>query len=199
MNVVATLDIEIIQDPKAVQYIPEKGKNERTEPWDKLKFDSNFNVMCCWAMFDGEETLSDVMDPVHGEYAVLESLWDAVRNYDQIITFNGLSFDVPFILKRSWYAQVVPSKKLNLKRYVTPDRNTNHIDLRCLLSNWDNTARGSLDLYAKLALGCGKGGIEGAMVQGMWDEGKREEIRHYCEADARLTWDLYQRMIGYYI
>lgn len=198
MNPVASLDIEIIPDPRAAHLVPEKGKGERTDPWDKLKFDSNFNLVCCWAMFDGETTLSDIINEPYGEPEILESLWNAVAEYSQIITFNGLAFDVPFILKRSWYNRIVPRKQLSLKRYQSPDQ-SNHIDLRCLLSNWDSYAKGSLDIYSRLALGEDKGGIDGSMVADMWKDGKQEEIRKYCENDARITYKLYESMKGFYL
>lgn len=200
MNVVAALDIEIIQDPKAIQFIPDKKPSERTDPWEKLKFDSNFNMVCCWATWDGEQAYSGLLNIDGTEAEILDSLWwDTLHRYEQVITYNGLTFDIPFIIKRSWYNNIQPSKRLNLKRYQTPDRTTNHIDLRAILSNWDNNARGSLDLYANLKLGAGKTGIDGSMVQAMWDEGKYEEIRQYCIGDCKLTFELYQSMKGFYL
>lgn len=199
MNLIAALDIEIIQDPKTIPLIPEKAKGERTEPWEKLKFDSNYNMICSWALHDGENTHSRIISECADETTIIDELWYQLTDYEQIITFNGLSFDIPFLIKRSWYCGVKPTKNLNLRRYQAPDRTTNHIDLRCLLSNWDSYAKGSLDLYSKLVLGEDKGGIDGSMVQQMWDEGKFEEIRKYNEHDAILTYRLYDRMKGFYL
>ena len=199
IKTVASMDIEIISDPKAKYLIPEKAKGERSEPWDKLKFDSNFNRICCWAMFDGVDTRSSIMGPYADEKTILEEFWDSCMDYQQLIGFNSLSFDVPFLVKRSWYNGVKPRRQLNLRRYVTPDRNTNHIDLRQLLGNWDGYARGSLDLYAKLMLGEDKGGIDGSMVQGLWDEGRFGDLIKYNESDAKLTYALYLSMVGYYL
>jgi len=35
------------------------------------------------------------------ESEMLESFWQGVQNYDEIVTFNGRSFDIPFIIARS--------------------------------------------------------------------------------------------------
>jgi predicted PolB exonuclease-like 3'-5' exonuclease len=195
----AAYDIEIIAWDKAKPFIPEKQKGERSEPWDKLRFDSNFNMVCCWSMFDGVDTRSSILSEHANEHDILSDFWDSVMDYQQLVGFNSLTFDAPFLIKRSWYNGVKPPRQLNLKRYINPDRNTNHVDLRCLLSNWDSYAKGSLDLYCQLMLGTGKGEIDGSMVQAMWDEGKFAELRKYNEEDARLTYRLWESMIGYFI
>jgi DNA polymerase elongation subunit (family B) len=35
------------------------------------------------------------------ESEMLESFWQGIQNYDEIITFNGRSFDIPYIIARS--------------------------------------------------------------------------------------------------
>lgn len=200
----AAFDIEIVQDPAAVQYIPEKGPKDRSEPWDKLKFDSNYNIICCASICDEYgDVWSNIVkaNDFYDEKDLLQDIWDNLKEYDVIITFNGSTFDLPFLYRRSWYHNVMPSRRFSLKKYVSPDDPyLNHIDLRGFLSNWNSYAHGSLDLFCRLKLGQGKeDGMSGEQVQGMWDAGKYEEIRKYCEDDARLTMELYRSMQGYYL
>jgi uncharacterized protein YprB with RNaseH-like and TPR domain len=195
---VMSLDIEIIQDPLMIKHIPKKAPKERTDPWEKLKVDSNFNKTCCWAMFDGNEHISAHLKDCGSENRLLRKFWHDVVEFDvnTFITFNGLTFDIPFLLKRSWINHVLPTRTIDLRRYTTKG---NHLDVRAILSNWDNYARGDLALYASM-LGLNKlDDIDGSQVQGLWDAGEYDKVKEYCESDAMITWQIYESMKGYYV
>ncbi|PIT89454.1 MAG: hypothetical protein COU27_00240, partial [Candidatus Levybacteria bacterium CG10_big_fil_rev_8_21_14_0_10_36_7] len=46
------------------------------------------------------------------EKEMLESFWQGVKNYKEFVSFNGRSFDVPFLLLRSAINKVKPSINL---------------------------------------------------------------------------------------
>jgi uncharacterized protein YprB with RNaseH-like and TPR domain len=47
------------------------------------------------------------------EIEILKKFWEDVRLYKQLITFNGRSFDCPFLMLRSAVLGIKPSPKFN--------------------------------------------------------------------------------------
>jgi len=192
------LDFETIRCQKAIPFIPEKGPRDRTDPAEKLAFDPNFIQPCvagfcedgkCWSIGQNDFEI----DP---ERQLIQAVWDELESADTIVTFNGHSFDLPLLLRRSWYHGIKPSKRIDMRKYQTG----NHIDVRMVLANWDSYARGNLDLYGNLKLGIGKTeGIDGSQVQGFWDRGEYDAIKRYCEDDCLLTWRLFESLKGIYL
>ncbi len=195
---VLVIDFETILDPRAVPFIPEKGPRDRSDPMEKVAFDSNYIMPCVAGFGDGARVWSIGQDMTdHNESKLLKEIWAVIGQYDQFVTFNGNSFDIPLLYKRSWFAGVKPTAWISLKRY---DPTTNHTDVRALLGNWDQYARGNLDLYGALKLGLRKtDGIDGSMVQGMWDRKEYGKVHDYCKDDVALTWELYRSLLGYYL
>jgi DNA polymerase elongation subunit (family B) len=190
------IDFETIWDERALPLIPAKGPREKTEPKDKLCFDSNYIKIAVAGFCFRGNTYSYGLDS-RSEHQLLVDIWDMLGECDTIVTFNGLSFDVPLLIKRSWYLGVKHTKTLSLKRY---DTHGNHVDIKAVLGNWDSYARGKLDLYAHLKLGKAKTeDTDGSKVQAMWDAGEFQKVHEYCQNDALLTWELFQSMKGYYL
>ena len=70
-----------------------------------------------------------------------------------------------------------------------------HCDLLDVLSDYGASARVSLhEVSAVLGLP-GKFGISGAEVAGLVDEGRIEDVRHYCETDVLTTYLVYLRLM----
>jgi hypothetical protein len=58
--------------------------------------------------------------PYADEFELLTAFWDVAKHYDNVVTFNGCGFDVPFIYLRSALLNVPISKKNWLGyRYAT--------------------------------------------------------------------------------
>ena len=186
------IDIEIIQDPEATSFLPEKGPRDRKEPYEKHKYDPNFNKICCIGGFDGQEGRNYFE---MSEKKLLESFWEDVKDTQRFITFNGCSFDVPFLYRRSWFHRVKPTSWISLVRY----RIENHIDIYMILNNWDSHAHGGMNLYSNLVLheDC-KRDLDGSQVQEFWDAGRYKEVCDYCVGDCKALWEIYQSMIGFY-
>jgi len=135
--------------------------------------------------------------PCADESELLTAFWDAAKHYDNVVTFNGRGFDVPFIYLRSAILNVPISKKNWLGyRYATEP----HCDLAEQLtfysvSGRDGAARRfNLDFYCK-AFGIESPksqGVTGMDVKDFLAAGKFREIAEYCLRDVRATVQLYK-------
>ena len=125
------------------------------------------------------------------EAKLLNDFWSTLRreNIKSFVAHNGLSFDLPYIWKRSVINQVKPTIQLDLRRY----RNDFVYDTMCVWGNWEVRGNASLNALAGgLGLGAKNGG--GDQVLQLWREGRHQEIAHYCLHDCWLTYQCYGRM-----
>jgi hypothetical protein len=130
--------------------------------------------------------------PCADETEMLTRFWDAATHYDSIVTFNGRTFDVPFLYLRSALLNVRISRKdwLGYRFHTEP-----HCDLLEQLtfynvSGRDGAARRfNLDFYCK-AFGIPSPkshGITGMDVGPMMAEGRGREVAEYCWGDVQAT------------
>ncbi len=135
--------------------------------------------------------------PCVDEIELLTAFWDVAKHYEQIVTFNGRGFDVPFVYLRSALLNVPISRKNWLGyRYQTEP----HCDLAEQLtfygvSGRDGAARRfNLDFYCK-AFGIESPksyGITGRDVTTLLAEARYRELAEYCLRDVKATVLLYQ-------
>jgi 3'-5' exonuclease len=124
------------------------------------------------------------------------AFWKLLRDFDQrrelIVTHNGISFDLPFLYKRSIIHRIRPTVELCFARY----RSQPLFDTMCEWNKWDLRKFISLDELALiLGLESSKGnGIDGAHVYDRFCEGCHQEIADYCLRDVKLTREIYYRM-----
>jgi 3'-5' exonuclease len=135
--------------------------------------------------------------PCMDEAELLTAFWDVARHYDSIITFNGRTFDVPFIYLRSALLNVPITRKdwLGYRYQMDP-----HCDLLDQLtfynvSGRDGAARRfNLDFYCK-AFGIESPkshGVTGMDVKNLLAAGRYREIAEYCLRDVQATVALYR-------
>jgi len=131
------------------------------------------------------------------EAEMLTAFWDVARHYDQIATFNGRGFDVPFLYLRSALLNVPISRKDWLGYRFTAEP---HCDLADQLtfygvSGRDGAARRfNLDFYCK-AFGIDSPkshGVTGMDVTRLLAEQRHREIAEYCLRDVQATVHLYK-------
>jgi DNA polymerase elongation subunit (family B) len=131
------------------------------------------------------------------EAELLGAFWDVARHYDQIVTFNGRGFDVPFLYLRSAILNVPISKKGWLGYRFTTEP---HCDLAEQftfygVSGRDGAARRfNLDFYCK-AFGIESPksqGVTGMDVNRLRAEGRHREVAEYCLRDVRATVELHR-------
>jgi DNA polymerase elongation subunit (family B) len=128
------------------------------------------------------------------EPRILGEFWEAMTHQQRdrrIVTFNGLAFDIPYILKRSLFTGVKPSTPLSLKRFALDS----HYDVMQVLSNWDRFDAVRLDVIADL-LGLEKHppGMDGSQVYRLWKEHRFQEIETYCLNDVQLTYEIFLKV-----
>ena len=124
------------------------------------------------------------------ERGMLESFWRIVEAADQVITFNGRSFDVPFMMIRSALNKIRPSQNLLAGRYDT----SAHIDLLEQLTFYGLTKKFNLDFYCQ-AFGVESPkskGISGMDVKNLYEAGRIKDIAVYCGEDILATYRLYK-------
>jgi DNA polymerase elongation subunit (family B) len=135
--------------------------------------------------------------PCADETELLTAFWDVAKHYDDIVTFNGRGFDVPFLYLRSALLNVPITKKnwLGYRYAVEP-----HCDLAEQftfygVSGREGAARRfNLDFYCK-AFGIESPkshGVTGLDVNTLLAAGKFREIAEYCLRDVKATVELYQ-------
>lgn len=129
------------------------------------------------------------------EKEILENFWKNIAKYKQVVTFNGRSFDAPYIHLRSAMNHVKPSRNLMPYRY---DHKT-HCDLLEQFTFYGATRRFTLDFYLKrFGIKSSKeDGVDGSMITQMFQDGKRKEIALYCAKDVKATAELFRYWEAY--
>lgn len=128
------------------------------------------------------------------ESALLRAFWDDLAHYDQIISFNGRSFDGPFLMHRSMILGVPVGRDLVPNRY-----HDSHLDLMDRLSCYGVTRdRYSLDFWCRrLGIPSPKdGGVTGGDVERLWREGKLAELCRYNAGDLIATVALFAKYVA---
>ena len=125
----------------------------------------------------------------------------------QLVSWNGGGFDLPVLQQRGLRHGVVAGKYWDMGDDDREYRYNNyisryhlrHIDLMDLLAMYQPRGNAPLDAMAKLCGFPGKLGMDGSQVYGAYLEGRRDEIRRYCETDAMntyLLWCRFEKMRG---
>lgn len=124
------------------------------------------------------------------EREMIQSFWRIVDFTDQVITFNGRNFDIPFIMMRSAILEIHPTKNLMGKRFDS----TNHIDLLEQFTFYGTTRKFNLDFYChSFGIESPKSkGISGMEVKNLYEAGRIKDIAVYCGEDVNATFKLYK-------
>ncbi|MCL0072140.1 ribonuclease H-like domain-containing protein [Thermodesulfovibrionales bacterium] len=122
------------------------------------------------------------------EKEMIEKFWNTIKAYDQFITFNGRTFDCPFIMVRSAVNKVKPTRHLMPNRY-----HSTHMDLLDILTFYGASKRRfNLDMWCKtFGIKSPKSdGITGYEVKGLFESGRYVDIARYCMGDLKATAEL---------
>ncbi len=130
-----------------------------------------------------------------GEKEMLADFWDKVSKFDRLVSFNGRSFDAPFLSVRSAVHGLSPSKNLLGYRYSMET----HVDLMEILTFQGTVAR---DQWPNLHGACIAFGIpspkseemHGYAVGDAYREGRIADVAEYCRRDVEATAELYRRL-----
>jgi DNA polymerase elongation subunit (family B) len=130
------------------------------------------------------------------EAGLLAGFWDVAKHYETAITFNGRTFDVPFIYMRSALLNVPITRKDWLGYRYQFDT---HCDLADQFTFYNGgrdgaTRRFNLDFYCK-AFGVASPkakGITGMDIGQLVAQKRFREIAEYCLRDVHATVALYK-------
>ncbi|MDO8529772.1 MAG: ribonuclease H-like domain-containing protein [bacterium] len=129
------------------------------------------------------------------EKEMLEQFWKLAESYQEFVSFNGMGFDVPFLMIRSAIHKVRPSKNLMSNRYLGSQRyEAKHIDLLDQLNFYGAMRRkGNLHLWCRsFGIKSPKAeGITGDDVGKLFKEKKYPDIAKYNVGDIKATRELY--------
>ncbi len=124
------------------------------------------------------------------EEQILRMFWSDIAKYSLWVTYNGKSFDIPFLMHRSIILGIRPSKNLDTARFrIKP-----HCDLMEVLSFFGATRPYSLSFWCR-TLGIAdpkEKGIEGSAIGKYYEEGKHIDIARYCMRDVAATVELFR-------
>jgi predicted PolB exonuclease-like 3'-5' exonuclease len=151
--------------------------------------DEGFRVRSLGSLDDAEPRL------IQDFYRIVE------RYTPQLVSWNGGGFDLPVLNYRALIHGINAARfwemgdedrdfKWNnyLSRY-----HTRHLDLMDHLAMHTGRANAPLDDLAKLCGFPGKMGVDGSQVWSLYQEGRLQEIRDYCETDVVNTYLVYCR------
>jgi predicted PolB exonuclease-like 3'-5' exonuclease len=176
-----------------IETIPEGTDVTTPEEAKKAALDALTGRIVCigFITVDEFEAQSAVSIVAEDEKKLLSDFWSMLRreNIKSFVAHNGLSFDLPYIWKRSVINQVRPSIQLDLRRY----RNDFVYDTMCVWGNWEIRGNASLNALAS-AFGLGAKIGSGDQVLQLWREHRHREIAEYCLQDCWLTYQCYARM-----
>lgn len=174
--------------------LADEQRQAEDDLYAKSAFDGTYSRIVCIGMLefsDQMEARSAVAWFGGNERELLRQFWARVSRErpSLFITHNGLSFDLPFIKKRSIIHQVKPSMDINLAKFRTEPV----YDTMAVWSNWDTRGWVKLDVLARALQVDTKSG-SGEQVAGMWEQGRGTELAQYCLQDTYVTYACYCRM-----
>lgn len=135
------------------------------------------------------------------EKQIIEKFWEIIKPYNYFISFNGRTFDVPFLMIRSAILGVKPTKNLMSNRYLSSQKyDAIHVDLLDQLTFYGAVRKKfNLHFWTK-AFGIKspkEEGITGDDVSRLYKEGKLLEIAKYNLGDLKATKELYEKWEKY--
>jgi 3'-5' exonuclease len=117
----------------------------------------------------------------------------------RLVSYNGRGFDLPVLKYRAmvhgiqapWLYDAGDKWNSYQSRYSADW----HCDLLEVLSDFGASSRGKLNEVCSVLGFPGKFGVDGSKVATMFDAGKVQEIRDYCETDVLNTYLVYLRLM----
>lgn len=200
-------------DEATRKYLINRGKKDKTEEEviDRLSLNPGTGRIVAIGMWRPEESKGGVLleedanDKVSEEWEnladqemiyrgseaeILREFWRYVaQSVGRLVTYNGRSFDGPFLTLRSALLGVEPSRSFSPYRYSF----NRHCDLAEVISFFGARGLESLDFWCRQAgIESPKKGLDGSKVGEAYENGEIEKIGRYCLEDARATAELFK-------
>lgn len=154
-------------------------------------------IICICVYFPESRTTRKL---IGDEKSILTGFWDIIdqnKFSGLFISFNGLGFDVPFILRRSMILGIRPTHQRFCDTYKY--QKIPHRDVYLMISEYDRGFTASLDLACDV---CGvespkHGVVKAENVEEYYKQGKIDLIADYCMKDVMATYEIY-KLARYY-
>ena len=152
------------------------------------------------AAVGGDHRLQRVQTLEGGETEIVAKFWESAERFLSrggcLVSFNGRGFDLPVLelqaLRYGLAARTYHGTKFGARYRFQTD---SHLDLHDYLTGYGAARlRGGLNVLCRLIGAGGKGDVAGADVQGLWEDGRLDEIHAYCRDDVRRTYLLFLRV-----
>lgn len=139
--------------------------------------------------------------PHYRSHVITKHFWEGWKKYDHptFVTFNGRTFDIPLMELAAYRYGIAIPDWFNLRDKSYEQRRNrynlaSHFDLQDIITNFSTTRlNGGLNLMANLLGLPGKMGIQGHMVQALYNEGQLDQINAYCRCDVLDTYFIFLR------
>jgi len=152
-----------------------------------------FGEIICIGLYWPESDRQEVL--IGNEADILRKFWDRINANDfsgNFITFNGLSFDVPFIIRRSMKHKILPTNEKFLDTYRFQKQP--HRDVYLMITGYDR------DFPCNLDLACDTydipspkhGEVRADNVYEYYLKGEIQKIADYCLRDVISTYQLFE-------
>jgi len=199
-DILLDIDSEVVaRRARELEVTPEKAhEDERQRILDCLGLDPCTGRIICigvyWIELDKSRAYCHA-----DERELLASFWNDIGHIrpQRYVTFNGKSFDFPYINVRSAILGVPTPRDvvLDTRRYSTEK----HFDVREVITNYERYRKGTLEFFCEIfGVPSPKSGISGKNVGQYFKDGKLDEIAHYCLADCKATGELFLKLKNYY-
>lgn len=133
------------------------------------------------------------------EDEILDRFWNILSSHKGLfVSYNGLSFDVPFTLKRSMKHSIKPTNSdfMNTRRYMKYP----HFDAKEVISDFDKwnapTLRMACDLLGVPSPKEGEVKAED-VAEVSQQPGGLKKIADYCIRDVEATYQVYRKLQNY--
>lgn len=196
------IDIETVAIPDADTYLPPASapdnykdpekiaayiRDARARQLEKASLDVDLGKVIALGIRTPDQPTFVMTESDTPEVHMLSLLWQTWHDWrdrsPMLVTFGGLEFDVPFLLRRSLYLGV-PAPYLSCDKYRHPQQ----IDLMSILSMQGKLTWRGLQFYLQ-RFGYPKAGtdITGAEIAQCYAEGNWAAIAEHCRNDVDAT------------
>lgn len=129
------------------------------------------------------------------EADIVTTFWARLERFaGTLVSFNGRGFDLP-VLELAALRHGCPIPRYFNEGYRHRSSDDAHYDLYDFLTNSGMySVRGGFHLLAQLIGLPGKGDVDGARVQELWEAGRLADIHAYCRRDVIQTYFLFLRL-----
>jgi predicted PolB exonuclease-like 3'-5' exonuclease len=131
----------------------------------------------------------------YSEAGIVREFWERVERFrGTLVSFNGRNFDLP-VMELGALRHGCRIPRYFGARYRNRYADDAHYDLYDFVTNYGMYhVRGGFHLLAQLAGLPGKGEVDGAAVQKLWEAGRLAEVHAYCRRDVIQTYFLFLRV-----